>query len=772
MRGIIKSLTALAIVGVLTAGAEAKNLGSGEMATYVPIPTYGLMKGELEKSGKYCWWDIDVSAKQLGGKEIKLGEIKIKSPYLCRYDKDLQAYYNQMNSAYYGWNFSFLKKPDLSLYLKNEAGYLNGVIQKAYDTLKGNVGANTMVFTLHYSAPNGAEWYYTGSVVSGMVISYGWQKKPTGNAIAFYYNSTAGKISDQAPKPTDRPDSFPVYDFTGSSKVEQIGNELNKNVRGGYKEEIYTNNTLVSKKYVDSKHKYDTFAETYTDTTCKGGSVTYSAASLGKGIAAFEKEVVIPELQAQNKDEGIVTFYYSPTVVDVNDRVTLRKLDAICPAGYSFSCKEDQCVKYVPIKKDGAVVGYEKKTTSARVIFTVNHAVTAKLTRTVRTDIVTADGKVTTIYNQDFPLPDLKYNVKLTKGMGTSYRKALNTVKNKSLSDYDCTWGQLEPYTGNTPLTGTCFVDSYKEPEPPPLPPPPSRPQPSQIQAGIVPVKPTSGGGGSTTTNSEKKYEVIGVSIVPELLTLSMYGSWGVSPVAFYKNGKEVLGLKYMEEWDSPKHKRLIEMTNKILSENNINIQDLLYHLRPCPKGEVFWYVNGKYFCDSPKKFWSPNYIELGVGIVDPQDFLGAFAGMIFLKPVSTTSKATSLFGSADYIYAYPLDECSTFVQLEPTINYIKVDRTIYESHGIYDTSVTKVGTYSGTIPGNNVLQWQSKACHTLWSGSETKNIAIGNPATGKTTTISETEFKRLFPTVKFLKVIEKSTWTGGNAPSPIIILK
>ena len=514
MRGILKSLTVLVIAGTLAAGAEAKNLGSGEMATYVPIPTYGLVKGELEEKGN-CQWEISVSAKQLGGKEINLGEFRVPSPNLCQYKKDLQMFYSQdsQKKKVPSWLSDPYtppkrKKPDLESYLKGETVYLNGLLRDIYSALKGKVGTNTVVFSMHYPGP-GSEWYYTGSILSGMVISYGWQKKPTGNSLAFYYNSTAGKISDQAPKPTDRPDQLPVLNFTGNLKVEKIGNELNKKIRGGYKEEVYTSGKLTSEEYVDKGHKYDTFAETYTDKACNGSLVTYSAEKKGKGIVAFEKEVVIPELQKKNKDEAVVTFYYSPTIVDVEDKVTDRRLIALCPPNFTFSCKEDKCVRYVQRKTgsgDGriAVVLPKKETVPARVVFRVNHAITAKLVRTVRTDIVSADGKVSTIYNQDLPLPDYHYNTEVERYMGSSYKEALKIVKDKSLSDYECTWGELEPYTGDVPLTGTCSVD-YKEPEPPSISPPPSKQPP--LQVGVMPRNP--GGGDGNVCSGKETFKLI-----------------------------------------------------------------------------------------------------------------------------------------------------------------------------------------------------------------------------------------------------------------------
>jgi len=432
--------TALALVAtiLLTSSAPAANYGQGEVATYVPIPTYGQVKADWND----CYWNVDLSAKQTGGRKIEIGSLKVPSPYLCTWASG---------------------SGNIKNYLLKEAKYLDSFISTVADSLSGKVGASTLVYSFHFNE-KGQNWYYTGTFFSGKLLSYGWQKVPDKNYAYYYYNSTSGKISDQAPKPTDRPDALPVLNSTDSSKLARKANYLNSRIKGGYEEEVYKNGVKISDEFHALGGKYDIFAETYTDQECSGKNITYRALDHGKGITAFEKDIVIPDLQRRGLTSGVVAFFYSPTIYSLEDEVVVRKLTVSCPSGYSYNCVKDTCTRGSATARPSYYL-YEE------------HEITAHLSRDVRVDLITADGKSSLLETTTIRLPDYKYRIKLkAKIPASTFREAVNYAKGKSLSIEDCSYGKFVAYSGNTPLS----VPRCVAPPPPPVVdslPPSSPPQ-------------------------------------------------------------------------------------------------------------------------------------------------------------------------------------------------------------------------------------------------------------------------------------------------------
>jgi len=449
MRKALKTALAFMIAGIVAGGvgtipakAGTKDYARGMATKYVPIPTYGLIKAEWNKSGNTCWWTVEVDVKQLGGRATTLGKWDLQSPSLC--DWAIQKEVQEQNSSYNSLN--------LNSYLTNEAKNLNDVVTRIFNDLKGKIGADTLVYSFHF-VYDGQDWYYPGVVVSGMNVSYGWQKKPDKNYIIFYYNSTNGKISDQAPKPTDVPDSLPVLDTTDDSTLAKKMNELNQKVKGGYEEIVYLNGEKSEDHIVNTNYKYDTFAEYYSEKDCNGNTVSYNAQDYGKGITAFEKEVAIPELQRKGFKTGTVVFFYSPTIYSLDDKVTERKLYVTCPSGYTYICG-DYCMDLST-----------NATATPTYHFKVTHEITAHLSRDAVVDLVTADGKITNVETTTFELPDYVYHVTLEKTVpANSLDSAKQYVKNRSLSIDDCNYGNFEAYDGGTQLT----VDATCTPPPPP----------------------------------------------------------------------------------------------------------------------------------------------------------------------------------------------------------------------------------------------------------------------------------------------------------------
>ena len=463
----MRFLIALASFFLLAPTASAKNYGQGEVATYVPIPTYGQITAEWDN----CNWKVDLSAKQIGGRKIELGQLNLYSPYLCKWVNDYDNYARSKNVG--GLSFYTVRPspPNIEDSLKKEATRLNSFVEAVADSLSGKVGASTLVYSFHFKE-RGQDWYYTGAYFSGKLLSYGWQKVPDKNYAYYYYNSTSGRISDQAPKPTDKPDALPVLNSTDSSKLAQKANYLNSKVRGGCEEEVYKNGARVAHEFHKLGGRYDTFAETYVDKTCSGKEITYQASDYGRGITAFEKNVAVPDLQRRGLTSGVVAFFYSPTVYSLEDKVVERKLSVSCPPGYSFVCYKNAC---------------EKGSSAAKPTFylTENHEITAHLSRDVRIDLITADGKSSLLETATLRLPDYKYHVKVKgKIPASTFKTAVNYAKTHTLLIDDCSFGK---FRSGSPQGAKLSVPKCPPPPPPPPPPKPKpKPKPKASGAGKV----------------------------------------------------------------------------------------------------------------------------------------------------------------------------------------------------------------------------------------------------------------------------------------------
>ena len=458
-----------AFIGALIsspANSGQKDLGSGEFSTYVPIPTYTVVDGKWGKKSGKCYWEVDLKVKQLGGKEINFGSFEVESPYLCEWD-----------------SFS---SGDIKPYLEKEAGYLNQVVEGVDEELKGKVGGSILLYSFNFN-DKGQNWYYTGGMFSGFLASYGWQNAKSNKGEVFFYNSTGGQISLQAPKPTDRADALPVLDTSDSSYLGKKANELNHQVRGGYALGDPT------KKVVPLGGRYDTIAENYSDTTC-GNSININAYKEGKGIRAFEEKEVMPYLRENNIDQAVVYFFYSPVVIDLDDDVDRREVWAECPGGYQYDCSIDKCFKVIthflgcechevcsscpedaedctPECETVCIPQCSHEVLYAQPIywFGVNHKITLHLSREVRGEIVSADEKRTFLVDTELPLPDYTYNVYVKRKLPVkSISEALFYTKDKSIAVDDCHYGQLTSYNGKIPVNdvSSCSSPSFGCPFP------------------------------------------------------------------------------------------------------------------------------------------------------------------------------------------------------------------------------------------------------------------------------------------------------------------
>jgi len=491
-----------AFIGALIsspANSGQKDLGSGEFSTYVPIPTYTVVDGKWGKKSGKCYWEVDLKVKQLGGKEINFGSFEVESPYLCEWD-----------------SFS---SGDIKPYLEKEAGYLNQVVEGVDEELKGKVGGSILLYSFNFN-DKGQNWYYTGGMFSGFLASYGWQNAKSNKGEVFFYNSTGGQISLQAPKPTDRADALPVLDTSDSSYLGKKANELNHQVRGGYALGDPT------KKVVPLGGRYDTIAENYSDTTC-GNSININAYKEGKGIRAFEEKEVMPYLRENNIDQAVVYFFYSPVVIDLDDDVDRREVWAECPGGYQYDCSIDKCFKVIthflgcechevcsscPEDAEDCTPECETVCTpqcSHEVLyaqptywFGVNHKITLHLSREVRGEIVSADEKRTFLVDTELPLPDYTYNVYVKRRLPVSSMSgALAYARDKSIAVDDCRYGQLTSYNGGVPVNdvSSCSSPSFGCPFPcdspstPVMEVDPSKPNgpTSSISAPVMEVDPS-----------------------------------------------------------------------------------------------------------------------------------------------------------------------------------------------------------------------------------------------------------------------------------------
>ena len=461
MRRLLSLFSAFIIGTLMSSPANSgqKDLGSGEFSTYVPIPTYTVVNGNWEKRSGKCYWEVDLKVKQLGGKEVNFGSFEVESPYLCEWD-------------------SLTDSGDIKPYLEKEAGYLNQVVEGVDEELKGKVGGSVLLYSFNFN-DKGQNWYYTGGMFSGFLTSYGWQNAKSNKGEVFFYNSTGGQISLQAPKPTDRADALPVLDTSDSSYLGKKANELNHQVKGGY---VLGDPT---KKVVPLGGKYDTIAENYSDTDC-GNSINIDAYKEGKGIRAFEEQEVMPYLRENNIDQAVVYFFYSPVVIDLDDDVDRREVWAECPGGYQYDCSIDKCFKVethflgcechevcssCPEDSKDCTPECETVCTpqcSHEVLyaqptywFGVNHKITLHLSREARGEVVSADGKRTFLVDTELPLPDYTYNVYIKKKLPVSSMSgALSYVRNKSIAVDDCNYGQLETYNGGVPVNNVSSCSS------------------------------------------------------------------------------------------------------------------------------------------------------------------------------------------------------------------------------------------------------------------------------------------------------------------------